>query len=147
VNDPYVVEIRMRLPAPVAEVFRWWTQPDKLRQWMSPTGTAEAEVDLRVGGALHIVMKSGGVTIHHTGEFIEIEAPNRLVFTWVSPYTGPEPSLVTIELEPDGEGATRLRLIHSGLPGQAALSHRSGWTTMLDRLATRLPVQEAKRAR
>lgn len=145
-SGPGIVEIRRRLSAPVPEVFAWWTQADKLRQWMSPIGIAEASVDLRVGGTFRIVMKSGEVAIHHTGEFIEIETPHRLMFTWVSPYTGPEPSLVTIELEPDGEHATQLRLVHSQLPSEVATSHQGGWGAMLDRLATGLSSKEVEGA-
>jgi uncharacterized protein YndB with AHSA1/START domain len=106
-SGPGVVEVRRRLPAPIAEVFEWWTQAEKLEQWMSPVGSASASVDLRVGGAFEIVMKSGDTAIPHTGKFVEIEKPTRLVFTWVSPYTGPETSLVTVELETDGEKATQ----------------------------------------
>lgn len=91
-------------------------------------------------------MRSGGVAISHTGEFIEIEAPSRLVFTWVSPYTGPEPSVVTLDLEPDGEGATRVRIVHSGLPDAVARSHRDGWTTMLDRLAAGVAAKQVREA-
>ena len=64
-----MIEIWRRLPAPVAEVFRWWTEADRLREWMSPIGNVEAEVDLRVGGALRIVMSAGGTVIEHFGEF------------------------------------------------------------------------------
>jgi hypothetical protein len=53
-----------------------------------PVGTVEAEVDLRVGGALRIVMKGEGMVIEHVGEFTEIEGPRRLAFTWSSPCTG-----------------------------------------------------------
>ena len=139
-----MVEIKRRLPASIAEVFEWWTQADKLREWMSPVGVAEASVDLRVGGAFRIVMRSGDVAIDHTGEFLDIESPRRLVFTWVSPFTGPEPSLVTVELEPDGDEATRLRLIHSRLPHAIAASHRDGWGTMLDRLTTTMRTEGAR---
>jgi uncharacterized protein YndB with AHSA1/START domain len=146
VSGPGVVEIRRQLPAPIAEVFDWWTQAEKLRQWLSPIGIAEVNLDLRVGGAFKIVMKSGDMAIPHTGAFIEIVKPIRLVFTWVSPYTGPGPSLVTVDLEPDGENATQLRLVHSQLPGAVAPSHRDGWGTMLDRLAIGLPAKEVEGA-
>jgi uncharacterized protein YndB with AHSA1/START domain len=43
------IEIRRRLPAPITEVFRWWTDPQLIQRWMTPVGTVEAEVDLRVG--------------------------------------------------------------------------------------------------
>ncbi len=144
-SDPDAIEINRLLPAPINEVFDWWTQADKMSEWMSPVGNAEVAVDLRVGGAFRIVMRSGDVTIDHTGEFLEIEMPRRLVFTWVSPFTGSEASLVTVELEPDGDFATRLRLIHSKLPQQIAASHRDGWGTMLDRLLTNLRTEGARR--
>ena len=146
-SDPGAVEINRLLPAPIAEVFDWWTQAEKLREWMSPVGVAEATVDLRIGGKFRIVMRSGDVAIDHTGKFLEIEMPRRLVFTWVSAFTGPDPSLVTVELEPDGDNATRLRLIHSKLPEAIAASHRDGWGTMLDRLETSLRADAAEGAR
>ena len=132
------VEVERRLPAPVAEVFRWWTDPHLLARWMTPVGTVTAIVDLRVGGALRIVMRGGDTVIEHRGTYREVEPPRRLVFTWASPFTGGGPSLVTVELEPDGDHATILRLRHSELPDAAAESHRGGWGTMLDRLAAGL---------
>jgi uncharacterized protein YndB with AHSA1/START domain len=128
------IEIQRRLSAPMAEVFRWWTRADRLQEWMAPVGTVEAEVDLRVGGSLRIVMKGEGMVIEHVGEFIEIDEPRRLVFTWSSPYTGPKPSIVSVTLEPDGAEATLLRLVHSELPASAADSHRGGWGAILVRL-------------
>jgi uncharacterized protein YndB with AHSA1/START domain len=138
VTAPGEIEIRRSLPEPITEVFRWWTEPELLRQWMSPVGTVDAEVDLRVGGGLRIVMKGAGMVIEHVGRFVEIEPPRRLVFTWQSPYTGNQPSLVTVELEPDGDRRTRLRLVHAQLPETAAESHRGGWGAMIDRLAGKL---------
>ena len=131
-------EIQRRLDAPVAEVFRWWTDPGLLSEWMTPIGTAEVQVDLRIGGALRVVMRGEGVVIHHTGEYLEIDVPRRLTFTWHSPYTGEEGSLVTVEFEPDGDNATRLTLTHSKLPEHVAGSHEAGWGTMIDRLSDRI---------
>jgi len=111
---------------------------------MSPVGTVEAQVDLRVGGALRIVMRGEGTVIEHFGEYIEIDPPRRLVFTWASPFTGAEPSLVTVELEPEGAYATQLRIVHSRLPDSIATSHRDGWGTMLDRLSGNLPAGAAR---
>jgi uncharacterized protein YndB with AHSA1/START domain len=140
--DAGVIEIRRRLPAPISEVFRWWTDADLLRQWMTPIGTVEAAVDLRVGGALRIVMKSDDRLIEHTGEYLEIDPPRRLVFTWISPYTGSVPSIITVELQPAGDDVTDLRLVHSQLPDAAAHSHREGWGAMLDRLTGRLTLKD-----
>jgi uncharacterized protein YndB with AHSA1/START domain len=134
---PGTVVVRRRLPAPVEEVFRWWTEAERMGEWMSPAGEAEADVDLRVGGRFRVIMKGDGLTIEHTGEYREIDPPRRLVFTWVSQYTGTEPSLVTVDLEPV-EGGTELRLVHERLPEDAAEAHGGGWAAMLERLAGRL---------
>jgi uncharacterized protein YndB with AHSA1/START domain len=131
------VEIRRTLSAPIDEVFRWWTQPDLLERWMSPSGSVEAEVDLRVGGAFRIVMRDAGVEIDHRGEYLEIRPPRRLVFTWESRYTAGG-SLVTVLLEPDGDGSTRLQIVHSRLPEDVAREHAGGWGTMADRLEREL---------
>jgi uncharacterized protein YndB with AHSA1/START domain len=105
---------------------------------MSPVGIAEAEIDLRVGGELRIVMRGGDTVIEHHGRYIEIVPPTRLVFTWASPFTGSEPSLVTVELKPAPAGQTHLRLVHTALPEAVAESHRGGWGAMLERLAVGL---------
>jgi uncharacterized protein YndB with AHSA1/START domain len=63
--------------------------------------------------------------------------------TWASPFTGAEPSLITLELKPEGADATQLLLVHSRLPESVAKSHWDGWGTMLDRLSGKLPAGAA----
>lgn len=47
--------------APVAQVWKAWTQPDQLKQWWGPNGVTipKCEVELRVGGKFYIVMEAG----------------------------------------------------------------------------------------
>ena len=132
-----VVEITRVLPGRPDEVFRAWTDPELMRHWMSPVGEAEADVDLRVGGRLHLVMVGGGRRIEHSGEYLEVDPPTRLSFTWRSAFTGDAATVVTVVLadHPDG---TELRLRHEGLDEDAATSHGQGWGQMLDRLGVRL---------
>jgi uncharacterized protein YndB with AHSA1/START domain len=127
------VELRRHLPAPPEEVFRAWTDPELMSQWLTPVGTATASVDLRVGGAFSVVMSGEGTTIEHTGEYLEVEPPHLLVFTWRSPFTGGEPSVVSVRLVPVGPG-TELTLVHRQLPADAVESHAGGWGQMLERL-------------
>jgi uncharacterized protein YndB with AHSA1/START domain len=124
------------LPAPAAEVFAAWTDPDLLRQWMSPPGTivSAVEADARPGGAFRLVMAGQGQEIEHTGEYVEVSPPRRLSFTWRSPFTGGADSLVTVTLEPRGEAETHLLLVHERLPSAAAASHQHGWGGLLQRL-------------
>jgi uncharacterized protein YndB with AHSA1/START domain len=114
------------------EVFDAWTTPSQMVAWMSPVGAAEAEVDLRVGGSFRVVMVEA--RLEHTGEYLEIDRPRRLVFTWVSAFTGAKPSVVTVEMHGRDDG-TRVVLTHERLPEDVVDGHRDGWGTMIERLA------------
>jgi uncharacterized protein YndB with AHSA1/START domain len=70
------------------------------------------------------------------------ESPEHLVFTWASPVTGWQPTLVTIELSPHEDG-TRLVLIHEGLAtDDIRARHRWGWTGIVEKLAHHTPLRE-----
>jgi uncharacterized protein YndB with AHSA1/START domain len=127
------VRLDRLVPASPDAVFAAWTDVALLRQWMSPFGSAEVELSSRVGGALRVVMVDGDTRIEHVGEFLEIDPPRRLRFTWLSEYTGGRPSLVTVDLTAVG-AATRLVLTHEDLPAEVVDSHAGGWGTMLSRL-------------
>jgi uncharacterized protein YndB with AHSA1/START domain len=132
-SDRPLLVVRRRLPGPPEKVFAAWTQAALLARWMSPFAAAEAEVDVRVGGAFSIVMLGQGQRMRHTGTYLEVDPPRRLVFTWQSPYTGPDPSVVTVELRGEGQD-TELTLTHDRLPPDQAESHRGGWGAILDNL-------------
>jgi uncharacterized protein YndB with AHSA1/START domain len=72
------------------------------------------------------------------GEFVEVEPPSRVVFTWgfENPdiEVGPGESTVEVTFEPR-DGGTLVRLVHSGLPESEIAAHSGGWTEMLKRLA------------
>jgi uncharacterized protein YndB with AHSA1/START domain len=125
--------VKRLLPASPEEAFAAWTDPVALSRWMSPFGSAIASVNLQVGASFRIVMVGPDREIEHTGEYLEIDPPHRLVFTWRSPYTGPIPSQVTVELRPHA-GGTELTLIHTQLPDGEVDSHRGGWGGILDHL-------------
>lgn len=116
------------LSAPPEHVFRAWTDPEEMIRWMSTSPEGSAEVDLRVGGRFRIVMSDGGRESEHTLEYREVEAPYRLVFTWVSEFTDGE-SVVSVELHPIDGGHTRLVFSHERLPVEHAEAHKRGWGT------------------
>jgi uncharacterized protein YndB with AHSA1/START domain len=129
-----VARVERLLPARPEAVYRALTEPATMARWMSPFGRAEVEADVRVGGVLRVAMIEGEVRIDHAGEFLEVDPPRRLAFTWRSPFTGPEPSIVIVELVARGSG-TWLVLTHERLPGDVVGSHEGGWRTMIERLA------------
>ena len=132
-DDWNQLRIERLIPAPVEKVFTAWTKAEVMALWLSPVGYAEVENDLSVAGRFRVLMVSDDIRIEHTGEYLEIDPPHRLSFTWNSPYTGSEPSVVTVELAAEGD-QTRLVLVHQRLPEDEVDSHVGGWGTMIDRL-------------
>ena len=138
------VRIERMLPAPIEEVFAAWTNPESMGMWLSPIGHAEVVADPRVHGRFRVLMVGGDTSIEHTGEYLVFDPPRLLSFTWRSPYTGPEPSVVTVTLAPEGE-TTRLLLVHERLPDEQVTPHGEGWGSILDRLAELLAPTAAER--
>jgi len=77
----------------------------------------------------------------HTGEYLELDRPRRLVFTFGVPKYSPEFDRVTVEITPQGSGC-ELTLTHDVTP-QWADGARGGWVGILDGLATALGEQPA----
>ena len=128
------VRIERVLPAPIQDVFDAWTDPGRMAEWLSPVGHAEVEVDLRVMGRFKVSMIGEVTRIEHTGEYLVVNPPNELSFTWQSVYTGSEPSVVNVSLEAEGE-ETRMVVTHRRLPGSQVDPHTQGWEAMITRLA------------
>ena len=126
----------VRIAAPPAVVWRFWTQPDLLVRWMGDV----AVIEPRPGGRFRLEYRTGDVA---SGAYVEVDEPRRVVFTWGWEEQGaavpPGASTVEVDLEPlDGGSATMLRLRHRGLPGDSSTSHDEGWRHFLARLVQAL---------
>jgi uncharacterized protein YndB with AHSA1/START domain len=126
------IERELVIDASPETVWEFLVDPEKIVRWM---GTA-ATFDARPGGEYRIEVIPG-----HTaaGEFVELDAPHRLVYTfgWEdgASVIPPGGSTVEIELTPSGSG-TAVRFTQSGIPGaESAESHGYGWDHYLARLA------------
>lgn len=135
-EQPETVVVSRLLPADPETVFAAWTDAASLRQWFYPGDVTitVAEIDARVGGRLVIAMR-GNESVRdfpHEGEFLEVDPPRRLVFSWRTPE---EPdSRVTIELAPR-DGGTELTLIHERIAdAQMRENYRGGWGRILESL-------------
>ena len=130
------LERELTIAASPETVWEFLVDPDKATRWMGET----ASFDARPGGVYRV-----GVIPGHTssGEFVELDPPRRLVFTWgwepgAEGENAVPPGSTTIEIElvPEGDGTT-LRFAHRGLPStEATESHAHGWDHYLERLAT-----------
>jgi uncharacterized protein YndB with AHSA1/START domain len=133
--------VQRRFGKPREKVFRAWTDPEVLKQWWCPKGwaPAEIEIDLRAGGSYRIGMRreGGGAPVYVRGCFVEVQAPERLSYTWQWENAFPDMprTHVTVEFHTDGAG-TVVSLTHERLPELGVcLRHRSGWIEAWARLA------------
>jgi len=145
----HTLRLERTFDAPRERVFDAWTDPKVLRRWWAASpdwDTAEAEVDLRVGGRYRLAMRdpSSGITPTVEGEYREIDRPSRLSYTWTwvgagaETQAGSENTLVTVEFAEDG-GRTTVRLTHDGFASDANLPpHEHGWNACMDNLERRV---------
>lgn len=134
-----VVVVRRVIPVPREEVFAAWLDAAAMVHWMLPGSTTHAtiELDPRVGGKFRIVMSHGDRDTEHRGEYLAIEPPALLSFTWISSATDLQPTIVTIELA-ERDGGTELTLTHRNLPASKIEAHTTGWTDIVRKLAEAL---------
>ena len=123
-----------RCAVPRERVFEAWLDSESLAQWMRPLDFTHATVtvDPRVGGGFRIVMegRTDGGDYEHRGEYLAIEPPSLLSFTWISNATDHKPTVVTVEFHERGTG-TELVLTHRRLAPKAVDAHREGWTDVV----------------
>lgn len=142
----YSAEVSVEVPAAPAEVFEYFTDPGRYVSWMG----AEARLEPVPGGQYHVRMLDG---FQATGEFVRIDRPNQVVFTWgfadeeAASKTKHQPgeattanampagsTRVTVILSP-ADGGTRVTLRHDDLPStELRDGHQIAWETYLPRL-------------
>jgi uncharacterized protein YndB with AHSA1/START domain len=129
-TDTAVYERTIAIDASPETVWEFFVDPQKLMRWMG----IDAELDPRAGGIYHCNVIPGHTAI---GEFVEVDAPHRVVFTWGwegNANVPPGSSTIEAQLTPEGNG-TSLRFVHRDLPSaESVASHSQGWDHYLDRL-------------
>ena len=136
------VRIERTFHAPAEAVFDAWTSEEVIRRWWQAEHgweTSEAEVDLRVGGVVRVVMRDPNKDVEYGGggRYTEIEPPTRLAFTWIWD-DDTRRTLIELNFE-ETDGVTTVSFTHSGLWDEAAVrSHEGGWGRILDNLGRTL---------
>ncbi|MGC4051980.1 MAG: SRPBCC domain-containing protein [Paludibaculum sp.] len=134
------VTVRRTIQASHEEVFDAWLDAEGMSSWMCPGAVTGCEVDLepRVGGRFRIVMLAAQARFVNTGEFLVLDRPSRLQFTWISSRWDGQETLVTVELL-DRAAHCELVLTHERFPMvHSATQLVTGWTQMLEKLQRRL---------
>jgi len=146
------VVIERHFDAPVELVWKMWTESEHFAAWYGPMGATipVAKMNVQVGGNRHICMAmetpNGPMQMWFVGEFLEIVANERLVYTEAMsdedgnvispaqmgmPEGHPETTQVIVELEPV-DGKTKMTMTHIGVPADSPGA--SGWGMAFDKL-------------
>ncbi len=133
-----VVQIERSFDAPAEDVFDAWTSPEVMRRWFhcfEDWGTPEAEVDLRVGGRVRVVMRRpDGTDVEAQGRYTLIDRPHRLAMTWIFDDDPTNEQLVELSFS-ESAGETTVRLVNSGISADKRRDAQDvGWHGCLDQL-------------
>jgi uncharacterized protein YndB with AHSA1/START domain len=125
------IEHAVRVDAAPEAVFEYFTDPSKLVRWMG----SDATLDPRPGGVCRFDVNGSRMI----GEYVQVDFPWRIVFTWGWETrlfeVAEQSTAVEVSFTADGDG-TIVRLTHCRLPQGAVAFHRAGWGHYLERLAT-----------
>jgi len=141
-HKPLLIRVSRRYAVPAERVFDAWLDVEKARRFLFATSKGQmvrAEIDARIGGAFNFTDRRDGVDAEHIGEYLEIDRPRRLVFTFHTERGSTDLSRVSIDIVARGAGC-ELTLTHEIDPKWADYKDRTqaGWTTILEGLATTL---------
>ena len=138
-ESKFTLNVSRTFDASPEEVFDAWIDPEIARQWLfahPKEETVRVEIDARVGGRF-TVTRRGEQDTEHFGEYLEVDRPRKLVFSFSVPRYSLEDTRITIEIVPKGSGC-ELTLYHEGVLPEWAEGMRGGWNSMLQGLASTL---------
>jgi len=132
------VKLKRTINAPIENVFDAWLEAKTLSRFMMPMpGMPEpkTEADGREGGGFTIMMQVGDQEIPHKGTYLEVSRPDKLVFTWESPFST-DGSTVAILFNAIDAESTEIDFTHVKFIDEETRSdHEGGWNTIIDNLA------------
>lgn len=134
------IRVTQRYSVSPERVFDAWLDPAMASAWLFATASrpmARVEIDARVGGSFRFVDRRDGTEIEHTGRYLEIVPPRRLVFTLFMENSPRVATRVAAEIVPLETGC-EVRLVHENVPPGHASRTEGRWTGMLYGLGTRL---------
>lgn len=137
-DSAQVVRIERTFDAPAEDVFDAWTSEEVIARWFKPAQgwqEASAEVDLRVGGSIRVVMRSPeGAPVGAGGQYTLIERPHRLAFTWTFDDDPSNQQMIELEFT-ELDGVTTVWFVNSDISEvERRDSQYEGWSACLDEM-------------
>jgi len=145
--EPAPLRVSRVFVAPRETVFKAWSSADHIKRWFCPSGYSvpEAKVELRVGGAFEVCMRSPAGVDHWTrGKFTELAAPERLTIDHhvIDPCGGGPlfSALTRVSFSDEGAGGTLMEVVQIYSAAGAAQAEQmikgapEGWRQTLDKL-------------
>jgi uncharacterized protein YndB with AHSA1/START domain len=135
-SDAAIVVVSRRLSHAPAAVFDAFLDPAIARRFLFVTPDGEmvkAEIDPRVGGQFNFTDRRDGEDVEHVGEYVELDRPRRLVFSFAVPAFSTESTVVALDFAPFGQGS-EVTLTHEGVLSDYAERTEEGWGTILETL-------------
>lgn len=143
-----VLKVEKRISADPARLFRAWLNVEDFSRWFlsgDMIGIDSVAMDPRPGGKFLINMTLDGKILPHEGEYITIDEPRKIVFTWRSHATENKDTLVTVTFTEvkafstsnglNEKPQTLVTLIHEELENDIQIKmHSQGWTNILEGL-------------
>jgi uncharacterized protein YndB with AHSA1/START domain len=111
-------------------VFAAWIDARIARRWLFATATrplARVAIDARAGGSFRCTDDRG---VEHAGDYLELDAPRRLVFTLCLACELRTVTRVSVEITPS-RARCMLALVHAGVPRACAREVGDRWRGML----------------
>ena len=144
-TKPVQAVVLHRCSVSAERVFDAWLDVTLLGRWMFGPGVRDEKIvrlalDPKVGGKFSFVVDRQGTEVDHVGEYLEIDRPRLLVFTWAIRENLPDTSRVIVEITPLGQGCD-VKVTHVMNPKWADFADKAAgaWTKMLvalDRMFT-----------
>ena len=122
------------------KLFSAWVNPSILTKWLFTTATSElhrAEFEPWEGGNWTVVDRRDGEYFAATGQYLQIDRPHRLMFTFGMLQLSAELVHVVVDIARAAAGS-ELTLTHEYLPWMGTRSPEKGWQAMFDMLACTL---------
>lgn len=140
-SQPVHAVVLHRFDVPPTRVFDACLDPAWVGRWMFGPNVRDEQIvrltlDARVGGQFSFVVNRQGTEVEHVGEYLEIDRPRLLVFTWATRENPLDRSRVVIEITPRETDGCEVKLTHMmGAQWSAFVDKAAAaWSEMLDAL-------------